>query len=348
MPVLDPGPTPANTLVFVPDDGRDIAAPDNYLLEPLPSRAFRNLLRAPRSRSTSWILVPCLVSLRTEFNRLAPDRDKSSDGSIGDTSHAASSSDHNPDESGATPYEDSDNINEVHAIDVDVNLNRSGWTMQRAVNIIVANHKAGRDDRLQYVIYNRKIYSRSWGWTARDYTGASPHTEHAHFSARYTTAQESDTSPWGLLEEAAPQPTPAPEEDDGMADITQARFNELMTTYINGSGRDAWAPRLLSYDPGADANGKTPNGAVKNLTTDDPSNPTVGPATALERAQVAAVLGYQIRTGIETLLEAVSLLAKSVAAGETADAADREAILSRIDAARDQLLAELNEPPTGA
>ena len=45
----------------------------------------------------SWILVPCLVSLRSEFNKLAPGRDKASDGSIGDTAHQQESSDHNPD-----------------------------------------------------------------------------------------------------------------------------------------------------------------------------------------------------------------------------------------------------------
>lgn len=148
----------------------------------------------------SWILVPSLVSLRGEFNKLAPVRDKFSDGSIGDTSHAAGASDHNPDETGNTPTKDADDINEVHAIDVDVELNKAGWSMQRCVDIIVGNHRAGRDDRLQNVIYNRRIASRSWGWTWRDYTGTSPHTEHAHFSARYTTAQEGDTSPWGLLE----------------------------------------------------------------------------------------------------------------------------------------------------
>lgn len=149
----------------------------------------------------SWILVPCLVSLRNEFNELAPDRDKASDGSIGDTSHAASSSDHNPDETGNTPYEDSDRINEVHAIDVTAKLNLPGWTMDRCLDIIIGRHRAGQDDRLQNVIYNRRIWSRSWGWTPRAYTGPNGHTEHAHFSARYTAAQESDTRPWGLLEE---------------------------------------------------------------------------------------------------------------------------------------------------
>lgn len=147
-----------------------------------------------------WILVPSLVSLRAEFNTLAPKRDKASDGSIGDLAHQQESSDHNPDETGRTPYSDADNINEVHAIDVDSDLNKPGWDMTRCVQIIVTRHRTGKDDRLQNVIWNRTIWSRSWGWTARAYTGASPHTEHGHFSARYTTGQESDTRPWGLLE----------------------------------------------------------------------------------------------------------------------------------------------------
>lgn len=149
----------------------------------------------------SWTLVPCLVVLREEFDTLAPNRDKSSDGSIGDSAHASSSSDHNPDETGATPYEDADNINEVHAIDVDANLNLSGWTMTRAVNIIVERHRVGVDDRLQNVIYNKKVWSRSWGWTEREYTGSNPHDGHAHFSSRYTLAEETDERPWGLLKE---------------------------------------------------------------------------------------------------------------------------------------------------
>jgi hypothetical protein len=169
----------------------------------------------------SWILVPCLVTLRSEFNALAPSRDKASDGSIGDTAHSQSSSDHNPDETGSTPYEDADSTNEVHAIDVDKDLRRSGWNMQKAVEIIVIRHREGRDDRLQNVIYNRRIWSRQWGWTARVYTGANTHTQHAHFSARYTTTQENNTGAWGLLEA----------EDDDMATITQTDFNARM---------DAW------------------------------------------------------------------------------------------------------------
>jgi hypothetical protein len=150
----------------------------------------------------SWVLVPCLVSLRNEFNELAPVRDKASDGSIGDQAHASSPSDHNPDETGSTPYEDADSANEVHAIDVDRDLRRSGWTMTRAVQIILERHRDGRDGRLQNIIWDGRIWSRSWGWAAREYAGSNPHDKHAHFSARYTTAQERDTRAWGLLEAA--------------------------------------------------------------------------------------------------------------------------------------------------
>ncbi len=165
----------------------------------------------------SWILVPSLVSLRNEFNQLAPARDKASDGSIGDQAHADRSSDHNPDETGATPYEDADSTNAVHAIDVDIDLRKAGWSMARAVGIIVTRHRTGEDDRLQNVIYNRRIWSRSWGWTAREYTGSNPHDKHAHFSSRYTTAAESNTRSWGLL--AAEQ-----EEDE----MTPAQLTELV------------------------------------------------------------------------------------------------------------------------
>lgn len=40
------------------------------------------------------ILIPCLDQLFAEFDGLAPDRDHSSDGWIGDASHADRSSDH--------------------------------------------------------------------------------------------------------------------------------------------------------------------------------------------------------------------------------------------------------------
>jgi hypothetical protein len=138
-----------------------------------------------------WYLIPAGKSLFGELNKLAPNRDKTSDGSIGDAAHQAEpTSDHNPDIRGA-----------VHAIDVDDDLRLPGWTMERVVQLILARCRAGKETRLKYVIYNRRIWSLSSGWVQRPYTGASAHTEHAHFSFRYTVAAEQNISPWGLLAE---------------------------------------------------------------------------------------------------------------------------------------------------
>jgi hypothetical protein len=175
----------------------------------------------------AWILVPCLVSLRTEFSLLAPLRDKASDGSIADAAHVAGgTSDHIGDESTAAMRgRDADSVNEVHAIDVDSDLRVAGWSMPRAVQVIVTRHRRGLDDRLQNVIWNRRVWSRSWGWTAREYTGSNPHDHHAHFSARYSSAQERDVRPWGLLAAAA-----ATEED---LPVDPKIFNQLLLNALS-------------------------------------------------------------------------------------------------------------------
>jgi hypothetical protein len=165
----------------------------------------------------AWVLVPCLVALREEFNLLSPRRDKGADGSIGDSAHT-SSSDHTPDEqSDVLRRRDPDVKNEVHALDID---STGPWPepFDAIIKRLVAREKAEYQSatmvgRLQNVIWNRRIASRSWGWTWRDYTLPDPHTNHAHFSARYTTAQENDTRPWGV----APQADRPAQGDDEMA-----------------------------------------------------------------------------------------------------------------------------------
>lgn len=156
---------------------------------------------------SAWVTIPCLLALRAEFNHVNPERDKGADGTIGDTAHT-SSSDHTPDEdSDVLRDHDADSKNEVHALDIDSTgpWPESGW-FNRTVLALVAREKAEYESpdvfgRLQYVIWNNRIASRSWGWTWRDYGGSDPHINHAHFSGRYTTAQEQDTRPWGVYEE---------------------------------------------------------------------------------------------------------------------------------------------------
>lgn len=160
---------------------------------------------------SAWVLIPSLVSLRTEFNEVSPNRDTGSDGAIGDSAHT-SSSDHTPDEdSDILRDHDADSKNEVHALDIDSSGPWPGgaaW-FDRAIKGIVDRERERWLDphdvcRLEYVIWNKRIASRSiddFRW--REYHGtADDHTGHAHFSARYLTVAENDTRPWGLAREA--------------------------------------------------------------------------------------------------------------------------------------------------
>jgi hypothetical protein len=150
-----------------------------------------------------WVLIPCLKQLFAEFDQIAPSRDHASDGAVGDSSHAANVSDHNPDETGNVPEHDSDHVNEVHAIDVDNNLRSDEFDMEDVVQFMLSEcrKEVGTDrGRLKYIIYYRRIWKASNGWRQETYTGPSPHTEHAHFSAEYISSMEADTRTWGLVE----------------------------------------------------------------------------------------------------------------------------------------------------
>lgn len=146
----------------------------------------------------AWTVVPCLLRLRNDFNAVAPDRDRASDGTIGDANHS-SSSDHTPDEiSDALRGRDPDNVNEVHALDVDADLRVPGLSMENVVQFLLARCRSGAETRLHYIIYNRRIWSASNGWRQEAYTGANAHDRHAHFSSTYSTAGEASVASWRL------------------------------------------------------------------------------------------------------------------------------------------------------
>jgi hypothetical protein len=187
----------------------------------------------------SWVLIPALKSLFAEFDRIAPGRDKASDGSIGDTAHSQEVSDHNPDETGSVPIHDADGVNEVHAIDVDNNLNESDLTMEKVVQFLLGRCRSGAEKRLRYIIYNRRIWSASSDWVQKTYTGTSPHTEHAHFSASYTTSLEASTASWHL--------------EDILVALTQADKDYIANTTTaaaNKAVQDAARQLRQSQDPG--------------------------------------------------------------------------------------------------
>lgn len=190
---------------------------------------------------SAWVLVPCLVSLRAEFTAVAPRRDRSSDGAIGDGAHN-SSSDHTPDEDSAILRDhDADSKNEVHALDIDSSGPWPGgpaW-FDAAVHRIVDRHRRGEDDRLQYVIWNRQIANRDIGnWKWRPYTSTKdPHTGHAHFSARYTTAQEQDTRPWNLEDDMTKEELIAAlNSSEGQAAIAKAAGHGVHNQQIGRTG----------------------------------------------------------------------------------------------------------------
>jgi hypothetical protein len=149
---------------------------------------------------SDWVLVPCLQTLRHEFDVVSPGRDRGADGSIGDSNHT-SSSDHTPDEdSDVLRNRDSDNKNEVHALDID---SSGPWPTDTwfddTIRRIVERHRTGQDKRLRYVIWNRQIAGVTSGWKWVKYTATSdPHINHAHCSSVYTSKEEADISPWGV------------------------------------------------------------------------------------------------------------------------------------------------------
>lgn len=158
---------------------------------------------------TSSMLIPALVQLKREFDQVFPGRGRAADGDIGDATHQKETSDHNDDEVGRVPIHDADHIHEVHALDVDNALDGAGPVdgdparmalMEAVVQHILARCRSGAERRLRYTIYDHRIWEASNSWRERPYDGASPHTEHAHFSGSYDTPLEASTASWHLGE----------------------------------------------------------------------------------------------------------------------------------------------------
>jgi hypothetical protein len=143
----------------------------------------------------AWVLTDGLDNLRQQVNRRWPDRDKKSDGSIGDFAHSLGSSGHNPDDTaGSKPAwsGDPDSKREVRAWDMDNDLREGGTTAQDIVDHI--RKLPGVGNVLRYMIYNRRIYHVRDGFTSAPYSGPSPHTEHIHFEGAWTQAADNNTT----------------------------------------------------------------------------------------------------------------------------------------------------------
>lgn len=143
---------------------------------------------------TAWYVAPALLTLRDEVNAAYPDRDHASDGTIGDPSHAARESDHNPDWDSVPP-------GCVRAMDTDSN-GAPGVLTDLVADLLRATIG---DTRVWYVIWDGKIYSRTYGWQPRVYKGTNPHDHHVHVSLQGMEVTKAaahtyafDTTPWDL------------------------------------------------------------------------------------------------------------------------------------------------------
>jgi hypothetical protein len=120
--------------------------------------------------------------LRLQVDDNYPDRDRTSDGWIGDTRHQARPSDHNPDAEGI-----------VRAIDIDRDLSGKAKPdlMPDLADQLRLCGKRG-DKRISYIIFDGRIASSKKAWAWRTYDGSNKHNHHCHIS--FTKKGDADGS----------------------------------------------------------------------------------------------------------------------------------------------------------
>jgi len=123
--------------------------------------------------TTKYRLSKAAIQLREQIDDTFGDRDRSSDGWIGDTRHSARVSDHNPDANGW-----------VRAIDVDRDLTGKAKPdlMPDLADQIRIFAKSDKSKRISYIIFDGKIASSKLAWKWRKYNGINKHNHHCHIS----------------------------------------------------------------------------------------------------------------------------------------------------------------------
>jgi hypothetical protein len=129
------------------------------------------------------ILCKAAQQLRLQVDDSYSDRDRTSDGWIGDTRHSARTSDHNPDAKGI-----------VRAIDIDRDLSgkKKPDLMPDLADQIRLFAKSDPSKRIAYIVFAGKIASPRMGWRFRKYSGINAHDSHCHIS--FTKKGDADGS----------------------------------------------------------------------------------------------------------------------------------------------------------
>lgn len=157
-------------------------------------------------------LAPSINRIFGELDRRWPRRDHRTDGWYA-SPKARKSKGHNPGHNGYS-----------HAIDVDKDGIDPMWIISHIV----------KDDKvLWYIIWNRRLYSNTYNWVPRAYTGSNPHTDHMHIEIYQTDYAEKWAKSWGLDEGPFDQPPHGPGPvPSGGGDVYTGNFGS------NYDGRD--------------------------------------------------------------------------------------------------------------
>lgn len=160
-----------------------------YQMKVLGAQVAEREPSKPAPKLIPWRLAFALDKLRNQVNTRYPNRSKASDGTIGDERHQSRSSDHNPHvRDGNQPI--------VTALDLT-------HDMANGFNAGALAEAIKDDPRVEYVIWNKRIYNRSMGLKWRPYSGANPHTAHVHVSVHEDKRRFDDTSAWDIDNELA-------------------------------------------------------------------------------------------------------------------------------------------------
>jgi hypothetical protein len=162
----------------------------------------------------SWKLAPALDQLFDDVNAKWPNRSKASDGTIGDAAHSARKSEHNPNR------DPDDDVPDGYVTAADIT--KAGLDVARLLASLIG------DKRVWYVIHAGKIWSRTYDFRERPYTGSNPHTGHVHVSLRQTRAACDDRSPWFATKPQIPVIPPSPETPfQRMARVASQRLRRI-------------------------------------------------------------------------------------------------------------------------
>lgn len=135
----------------------------------------------------AWYACGCLNTLLAEINASAPNRNKASDGSIGDQAHQSRTSDHNPCSCHSAVCARDFTHDPAGGFD---SYAFADWLRQRC--------QQGVEQRVKYIISNSRIASftkDNWSW--RSYTGSNPHSRHAHVSVLHGPESFDNKQGWG-------------------------------------------------------------------------------------------------------------------------------------------------------